>query len=348
MRKILILFCIALQVLALATMVFGRESVVRNGERIYLRTAPIDPRDPFRGDFVRLSYPMNNTRNIAVRWSNENEDLKAAKGDKVYAVLNDTSSGVHRAEYITTIKPTEGLYIRGRVVTGRDGGSLDNFLQNNSQLKFGIEQLFVEQGSGIDIENKQGLRGGLQVPMEVEVAVGKNGLGIVTGYRWSALGIDLNFVDPVEIEAETETETEAETATQQEDGLPDRYIEITIENVSDAVVVLDNPGNNCGFTLEPSRPQFSAFRQAPSACDNDLPPNHMMLQSGETFAFNVNLADPRWQVINDSNRAIDIRTLGAGELFRIVYRTPAGSEQGSSAWIGELPSRAFSGAGIID
>ena len=40
-------------------MVFGREMVVQRGTKIGFATAPLDPRDPFRGDYVRLRYPLN-------------------------------------------------------------------------------------------------------------------------------------------------------------------------------------------------------------------------------------------------------------------------------------------------
>jgi len=167
MRKCLVGICVALQLLILANMVFGRESIVRSGERVYLRTAPLDPRDPFRGDFVRLRYPMNDGRSVPLKWSNP--DYQSENGGKVYAVLSDVPGSVHQVEYLTDAKPTSELYLRGRV-------KLSRFLRHNSEhskvprnIKYGIEQLFVEQGAGKEIEEKQGRRGGLQVPMEIEV-----------------------------------------------------------------------------------------------------------------------------------------------------------------------------------
>ena len=43
----------ALQIVLLAFMAGEREWVARTGTPVVLRTAPIDPRDPMRGDYVR-------------------------------------------------------------------------------------------------------------------------------------------------------------------------------------------------------------------------------------------------------------------------------------------------------
>ena len=50
MRKLLIVAAVAAQLLVLGWMAFEREWVVRTGRVVYLRTAPVDPQDPMRGD----------------------------------------------------------------------------------------------------------------------------------------------------------------------------------------------------------------------------------------------------------------------------------------------------------
>jgi uncharacterized membrane-anchored protein len=56
MRKTFIILAVILQLVVLAYMAGEREYILRRGKVIYLRTAPIDPRDLFRGDYVRLNY----------------------------------------------------------------------------------------------------------------------------------------------------------------------------------------------------------------------------------------------------------------------------------------------------
>ena len=59
MRKTFIVVAVLMQILVLVYMAGEREYILRNGKIIYLRTAPIDPRDLFRGDYVRLNYEIS-------------------------------------------------------------------------------------------------------------------------------------------------------------------------------------------------------------------------------------------------------------------------------------------------
>ena len=52
MRKAAIITAILAQVLILAWMAGQREWILRTAPRIWLRTAPLDPRDLFRGDYT--------------------------------------------------------------------------------------------------------------------------------------------------------------------------------------------------------------------------------------------------------------------------------------------------------
>ena len=73
--------------------------------------------------------------------------------------------------------------MRGRVT--------HSYSTNPVSVKYGIEQYFVEQGTGLDIEKRRGNRQSLQIPMEVAVALGANGTAVIRDYRWSKLGIRL-------------------------------------------------------------------------------------------------------------------------------------------------------------
>jgi len=59
MRTKLIIAAILIQFLVLGWMACEREWIVRNGPTVWLRTAPIDPRDLFRGDYVTLGYEIS-------------------------------------------------------------------------------------------------------------------------------------------------------------------------------------------------------------------------------------------------------------------------------------------------
>ena len=168
MRSWIIAVCIAAQIAVLAYMVFGREMVIQRGVKISIATAPIDPRDPFRGDFVRLRYPLNALSHAPVRW--QPADYQPRKGDKMYAVLEKRPGGLYDVAYFSNLPPaaeTKSLYLRGRIQrpVSRNG-------RNQVDVNYGIEQLFVEQGSGLDIEERRGIRGGMQNAMHARIAIG--------------------------------------------------------------------------------------------------------------------------------------------------------------------------------
>ena len=146
MRRIFIILCITAQILVLGVMAGKREFILATGERIYLRTAPIDPRNPFRGDFVRLRYDISAVAPGQFRGGLP-EHAKE-KGYPVYAKLKMGADDLYSLDYLSDEEPTDGVFLRGRLrrdwrLTG--GG-------NAVAVKYGIEQLFVEQGSGRAIE----------------------------------------------------------------------------------------------------------------------------------------------------------------------------------------------------
>ena len=83
MRAIAILLLIVFQIVVLAYMTGNREYILRYGQIVYLRTAPIDPRDLFRGDFVRLNYELTSVDTSLTDFS----ATKINKGHKVFALL---------------------------------------------------------------------------------------------------------------------------------------------------------------------------------------------------------------------------------------------------------------------
>jgi len=50
---------VLLQLWAPASMIYNRESVLKEGKSFKFRTAPVDPNDPFRGKYIVLSFDEN-------------------------------------------------------------------------------------------------------------------------------------------------------------------------------------------------------------------------------------------------------------------------------------------------
>ncbi len=337
MRRTLILVCIAVQVLVLGIMAGEREFILSTGERIRLRTAPIDPRDPFRGDFVRLRYEISAIVSGQIR-ANVRDHAKE-KGYPVYAVLKKGEGDLYDLDYLTDEKPGGGIFLRGRISNdwrfARRGSAV--------AVKYGIEQLFVEQGRGKDIERRRGTRNGLQVPMEVEVVVSAGGTAVIRDFRWSRLGMSLKMLRFRRRDRNTNLDEITEPLSPK--------LEISLQNVSDAALIVVDPGNHCGFQLETTARVARPYRAAYEGCRDirvyadDL----IELAPGEAYTVSLDLSEPRWYVSVDGHTG-EIGRYANNDSFRIVYRAPAAglAIAGDRGWKGKLPSSAFTAFRVLD
>lgn len=104
------IFLVLLQVALLVGIIAYRQYWVATGERVLLRTAPVDPRDVFRGDYVSLRYDI----------STLDLDGLGAKGsfqsnEKVYVLLEKNREGVFGAVSVSREPPSGKSFIQGRV-----------------------------------------------------------------------------------------------------------------------------------------------------------------------------------------------------------------------------------------
>jgi len=101
---------ILIQVLLLTGMIIYRQYWVHTGQRIILVTEPVDPRDIFRGDYVRLSYEISrlDLNKLGVK-----ERFK--RGEKIYVHLEKDDRGTFSASSATKVQPAGKTFIQGRV-----------------------------------------------------------------------------------------------------------------------------------------------------------------------------------------------------------------------------------------
>jgi uncharacterized membrane-anchored protein len=111
---------VALQALVPVAMAGLREADVALGQHVLLRVEPVDPRDPFRGQYVALRYEINGVGPVD----------GVASGTRVYVPLH-REGDVWNGSFATTSRPDGGTYIRGRVRSG--------------QIEFGIEQYYADE-----------------------------------------------------------------------------------------------------------------------------------------------------------------------------------------------------------
>ena len=98
-----------------------------SGEKVILHVQPVDPDDPFRGEYVALSYDISN---VPVERGTES-------GDTVYVVLH-RQGRAWRGRRAVRERPGSGTFIRGRVSRGR--------------IEYGIETFYVEEGKSPEYE----------------------------------------------------------------------------------------------------------------------------------------------------------------------------------------------------
>ncbi len=161
-RRTLLFFGLVLaQVLVLVGMAAGREATLQDEDNdVTLQTVPVDPRDLFRGDYVVLRYEISTIDMLEV---SSDVHFYAGAGDTVFVELRKTARHGWSASNIG-LDPERGWerYLRGTVTSERAGVI---------EVEYGIEQYFVPEGTGYEIENAG--------DVDVVVAVGSGGRGVI-------------------------------------------------------------------------------------------------------------------------------------------------------------------------
>ncbi|MGH8709478.1 MAG: GDYXXLXY domain-containing protein [Burkholderiales bacterium] len=338
MSRLWVALAIVAQLLVLVWMAGEREWILRTGRVVYLRTAPIDPRDLFRGDFVRLHYEINSVRTDAVEPVAPAAAGERRRHETVYTRLRPAGEGLHEAAGTSATRPADGLFLRGRT---EDAWRMGRRGTGHFLVKYGIEQLFVEQGSGLAIEKRRGARDALQVPMEVEVAVAPSGTAVIRGYRWSRLGMKLEVL---------RRPAPRNRNVAGPEGPLSPKLRVTLTNVSEVPLSVADAGEHCAFHLVPVE-WATHYAPASQACVGAPPAAQAItLARGETYSAELDLSAPRWHMLADG-KPVEIGALPGFAQFRIEYRAPdlAPSAAGeASLWRGRMASQAFNASGVID
>lgn len=157
---------------AIGMLVEGRARILRSGSEVRLKTAPVDPRDLFRGDYVVLNYDISTLDSASLQG-----DRDFGKGEPVFVRLTPDGDGFARAVGIYRARPAlEGgdVVIAGHVTrTGlcvrAENGAVDCNQRGGVRVSYGLESYFVPQGSGRAIERTERSR------IEIVAAVAPSG-----------------------------------------------------------------------------------------------------------------------------------------------------------------------------
>lgn len=168
-RLILAALVVALaQIGFLTWMILGRAAILRDGREVLLKVEPVDPRDLFRGDYVRLGYDISRVPMAIVTNPPPGEDWLA--GERViYVRLARGDDGYWHASSASFDAPAaaaeqEDVDIRGTVEAGQTL-TADGMLR----VTYGIERFYVPEGEGRVIEQDMGQgRYGLKVSIAAD------------------------------------------------------------------------------------------------------------------------------------------------------------------------------------
>ena len=148
-RRLLFVALVAAQAILPLTLIAWNEQALASGTHVTLKTAPVDPLDPFRGRYVTLSYEISR--------------LPSGYGPSaiVYVPLRDGGTAwVGGAP--TSTQPADGAFIRGRV--GSSG-----------RIEFGIERYFTDEDEARRLEAAG--------PLLVDVVLDGDGGARIAGVR---------------------------------------------------------------------------------------------------------------------------------------------------------------------
>lgn len=133
MKKITIAIMLFWLILA-GGFILSNQVILSSGKDVLLKVTGYDPNDLLRGEYVNLIYDINraNTKNFRT-------------GQTVYVILHTDAQNIATAVSLKHSLPAEKtLFIKGKVL----------FSDEKGIIKYGIEDYFVKQGTGREIERK--------------------------------------------------------------------------------------------------------------------------------------------------------------------------------------------------
>ena len=142
MNRLWVGLAVAFQLIVVVWMAVEREWVLTTGQSVWLRTAPLDPRDIFRGDYVELDYEISligREQQVPIEALGKQPD----PGDRVYVALEIGAGGLAEASMMDVQPPEDGIFLRGRVKKDWRSGTWRAL-----RVKYGIEKYFVDRKHG--------------------------------------------------------------------------------------------------------------------------------------------------------------------------------------------------------
>ncbi len=89
---------VVVQLFIPSRMIYQREIILKKGEPFKFEIEPVDPSDPFRGEYIQLSFKQNDFKIKGHSWR---------KGNKVYVFLEKDKEGFASVTELSKTPPTD-------------------------------------------------------------------------------------------------------------------------------------------------------------------------------------------------------------------------------------------------
>ncbi|OWV79611.1 hypothetical protein ATY77_26865 [Rhizobium sp. R634] len=135
-----------LQTLILGTIIQSRASILRDGAEVLLKTAPVDPRDFLRGDYVVLNYDISSVPVQTIAGG-----IPAEPGERTLWVrLKKRPDGfwtIVESSFQALPPQPETVILRSQPFYSSGPSAVENI-----RVEYGIERYYVPEGEGKPIE----------------------------------------------------------------------------------------------------------------------------------------------------------------------------------------------------
>ena len=144
-----LLAAIAFQLVVLVGMVVNAALPLWTGTEVRVRTAPVDPRSLFRGNYARLDYEFATLPEDTL-----SGEAGLRVGEVVYVRLEPGAGGLHELAGASLDRPAGGVFLRGRLATSHPP----------YRVRYGLEAFFAPKERALALE-KELRNGGTAVLM---------------------------------------------------------------------------------------------------------------------------------------------------------------------------------------
>lgn len=154
-----IMLLVVIQIAALVAMIANKQWTLNTGTPVVLQTIPVDPRSLFMGDYARLTYSISRLRLDGETALGGDKNFK--RHDTVWVAIKPDPDGAKAisVHHQRSAIPPGLLALKGEVQFFNeiewDRTTNKSVKQRTLSVRYGIEQYYVQEGSGRKIERPQ-------------------------------------------------------------------------------------------------------------------------------------------------------------------------------------------------